>query len=61
MKKIYQNPITEMIHLELQRMMVTSDLLFGDPVDSATGAESRRRRGRRGRNDWDDEDEEEEW
>jgi len=41
-KKIYMNPVTEVIEVALQHhMLAGSTLGIGDPVNSATGAESR--------------------
>ena len=41
-KKIYMNPVTEVIEVALQHhMLAGSTLGFGDPVNNASGAESR--------------------
>ena len=53
MKKTYQNPLTKIVRIEAARIMAASERMgFGSSVDSASGADSRRR------NDaWDDEEE----
>ena len=41
-KKIYMNPVTEVIEVALQHhMLAGSTLGYGDPVNNASGAESR--------------------
>ena len=58
MKKIYLNPTTEIIKIDIQRLLTTSDVGVGNtPTDPAT-SDSRRRNRRK--NDWDEWDEEEE-
>ncbi len=41
MKKTYQKPVIELEDMDLQEVMTTSQIPFGDSVDDATGAESR--------------------
>lgn len=41
-KKIYMNPVTEVIEVALQHQMLAGSTLgYGDPVNNASGAESR--------------------
>ena len=40
MKKTYIIPSLEVINVNTQQMLAASPLGFGDPVNSATGAES---------------------
>ena len=52
MKKIYQNPEIKIVKVQTAQMIAASDQRgFGDDVDTASGAESRRFGGL-----WDDED-----
>lgn len=56
MKKIYQNPETKVVRVEVTRMIAGSEKMgIGANVSSASGAESRRGRGS---SLWDDEDDE---
>ncbi len=41
MKKTYQKPVIELEDMDLQEVMTTSKIPFGDPIDNAEGAESR--------------------
>jgi len=41
MKKIYQKPVIELEDMDLQEVMTTSQVPFGDPVNNAEDAESR--------------------
>ena len=54
MKKIYQNPTTTVMRIELQQMIAaspaTEQMVIGDPVDNASGADAR------SFSIWDDED-----
>ena len=56
MKKIYQNPTTKVMRIELHQMIAASPTTeqrgFGDDVDDASGADARRF----GSSLWDDED-----
>lgn len=53
MKKIYQNPATKIIRIELHHMIAASETMgFGASVNDASGADSRR-----GSAFWDDEEE----
>ncbi len=56
MKKIYQNPETKVVRVEVTHMIAASERIsIGASVESASGAESRRGRGS---SLWDDEDDE---
>ena len=48
MKKTYITPSMETVKIAARNQMLTESLGFGDPVNSAAGAESR------GSDDWDD-------
>lgn len=52
MKKEYINPTTRIVTVELQQFMETSQVGFGESVNSASVAEGR------GGGFWDDDDEE---
>ena len=41
MKKTYINPVMEVIKIATQQMLANSTLGYGDPVETAAGAESR--------------------
>lgn len=52
-KKLYMTPATEIVKVEVAKMIAASDSLgIGTPVDSASGAESRS-----GEYSWDDDEE----
>ena len=52
MKKTYQNPTTMVVKIQAVQMIASSEKMgFGNSVNTASGAESRR-----GGSSWDDED-----
>ena len=53
MKKIYLNPTTEIVKIDIQRLLTTSDIEVGDTPTDPASSDSRRRHN----NEWDDWDE----